>query len=127
MSTVSIILEVPTVQLLTSNQRLHWAVKAERTKLIRHRAYIAARDAITPMEAAHLTVGITWPDRRERDAHNIIPTLKAAIDGIVQAGLLPDDSDRYLTGPDLRVMSGVTGHRFVSLALVFAPRQPTPA
>jgi hypothetical protein len=31
-----------------------------------------------------------------------LPTLKAAIDGLVDYGLLPDDTNAHLIGPDLR-------------------------
>ena len=55
------------------------------------------------MEVAHCVATLTWRDRRRRDAHNIMPTIKACVDGVVAAGLLPDDDDTHLTGPDLRV------------------------
>lgn len=35
-------------------------------------------------------------DRRRPDVGNIYPTVKAAIDGIVDAGIVPDDTDTYL-------------------------------
>jgi crossover junction endodeoxyribonuclease RusA len=84
--------------LLTSNQRLHWATKARHTKVIRDMAWILAKHShIQPMEAAELEVEATWPNRsRKRDSHNLQPTAKAAIDGFVDAGLLPDDSDKHL-------------------------------
>ena len=38
-----------------------------------------------------------------RDLHNYMPTLKALVDGLVDAGLLPDDDARHLQGPDMRL------------------------
>lgn len=94
---------IPANLLLTANQRMHWRKKAERTKAIRHLAATVTRAfQLQPMQTAHCVVQIRWPDRRRRDAHNLMPTIKACIDGIVDAGLLPDDSDKHLTGPDLR-------------------------
>lgn len=84
--------------LLTSNQRLHWATKARHTKVIRDMAWVLAKHArIQSMAAAEIEVEVTWPNRsRKRDSHNLQPSAKAAIDGFVDAGVLPDDSDKYL-------------------------------
>jgi crossover junction endodeoxyribonuclease RusA len=83
--------------LLTSNQRLHWAAKARRTKAIRDMAFVMCKHPKRPhLPAATLEVVAKWGNRRARDAANIEPTAKAAIDGCVDAGLLVDDSQRYL-------------------------------
>lgn len=83
--------------LLTSNMRPHWATKARHTKAIRDMAWILCTHPKCPrMSAATLEVVTKWPDHRRRDAESIAPTCKAAIDGCVDAGLLPDDSSRYL-------------------------------
>lgn len=96
---------IPRELLLTANQRMHWRKKAQRTKAIRELADVQTRTfKAQPMQAAHCLVELSWPDRRRRDAHNLMPTIKACIDGIVDANLLPDDSDKHLTGPDLRVL-----------------------
>lgn len=97
-------LAIPTCDLLTSNQaRVHWATRARRVKNIRASAQAAARMVSKPWFegmpcSAPVTaeVEVTWPDRRRRDAHNLQPTIKAAIDGIVDAGLLADDSDQHI-------------------------------
>lgn len=123
--TATIYFGVPRTLLLTANQRLHWAAKKDRTKQLRHLAGTQAKTfKCAPMDSAHCIVEITWPDNRRRDAHNLMPTIKACIDGIVDAGLLPDDDDSHLTGPDLRV----TTHRYrvpymaVQLTFTFLPR-----
>lgn len=83
--------------LLTSNQRKHWAEKARHTRVIRDMAWILAKQAkVQTMHTATLEVVAKWGDRRARDAENIAPTAKAAIDGCIQAGLLTDDSSRFL-------------------------------
>ena len=84
---------------LTSNQRIHWATKARHTKVIRDMANIMALAARPPkMPAATCEVVVKWSNlKRIRDAHNLQPTVKAAIDGIVgDYGLLPTDSDQHL-------------------------------
>ena len=45
---------------------------------------------------------IGWADNRKRDVNNWQPTAKALVDGLVDAGVLEDDNDAHLVGPDLR-------------------------
>jgi len=95
-ATISIAISRDT--LLTSNMRLHWRTKADRTRAIRDMAHVMARH-IRPakMLAATCEVKVKWPDSRVRDAHNLQPTVKAALDGIIgDYGLLPSDSDQHL-------------------------------
>ena len=83
--------------LLTSNMRPHWAPKGRCTKAIRDMAWVMCKNQrVKLMPAATLEVVAKWGNHRARDAANIEPTAKAAIDGCVDAGLLTDDSQRYL-------------------------------
>ena len=99
---------------LSANDRLHWAEKARRTKALRAMGFAAWYKAGRPRyNKARLTVDVTWPDLRRRDAANAHPTIKALIDGMTHPGpkvrgILPDDSDEFLLGPDLRP-TGVSG------------------
>lgn len=99
--------ELPRDLILSANQRQHWAHKARTTTKLRSLAHYTTIPHIhhlrlEPLGRAHLTVRVGWPDKRRRDVANLSPTIKALIDGIVDAGLLPDDDDRHLVGPDLR-------------------------
>lgn len=117
-----ITIALPKHLIINANHRMHWAKKAEKTKAIRWRARWAAKTSgIKRMDQAHLTVHIHWPDKRRRDEHNITPTIKAAIDGLIDAGLLPDDSGDYLTGPDLRRAEPIKGDHGVVLDFEFGP------
>lgn len=90
---------------INSNERTHWAVRAEKTRAWRLVAKIAAQNAGLPkgLNKAHLTVYVHKTNNRAYDVHNLYGTAKAAIDGLVtDYGLLPDDSNAYLTGPDMR-------------------------
>lgn len=99
-------LDIQREWLLTLNQRLHWRKKADRTKWLRAYARLAARHPLvrtrftTPVRCV---ITVRWPDGRRRDVHNLTPTFKACIDGIVDAETIPDDSDDWLIGPDPRV------------------------
>src|SRR5215207_15539 len=94
--------EVPPEWLLTSNQRLYWAQKAERIQWLRSVAHLAGLGARRRLqqwpirERVQATVFVAWPDRRRRDVHNVMPTVKACIDGLVDAKILVDDSDEWL-------------------------------
>ena len=101
---------------LSANGREHWSVRKARTKALRDKARMLTCAAHIPlMNRAHLTVTVTWPDRRRRDVANLSPTIKALIDGMVSdALLLPDDDDAHLIGPDLRVAQHVSiDHRLL--------------
>lgn len=47
------------------------------------------------------------------DATNWLPSAKACVDGLVDAGVLTDDSNRYVIGPDMRA-----GDHWADAALV---------
>lgn len=104
-------LEIPMSLCININDRDHWAVKARKSKQLRQLGHHHAMENtnkgmlkwFAPDERVHVTVTFIWPDYRRRDVHNWMPTVKAIIDGIVDAGLLKDDSDKYLSGPDLRI------------------------
>ena len=114
---VTMTLDVHSGILMSANRRIHWGDRARRTRALRHLAWAAWVNAGRPvMGRAHLTVTVLWPDRRHRDAHNLTSfTLKACVDGMVSgrhgktAGILPDDSDEVLVGPDVRVSAELSG------------------
>ena len=76
---------------ITSNQRLHWAHKAKLTRNVRDQTRLLA-DRIPELRKCRVT--LTWfvNTKTRRDADNIVPTLKAMCDGLVDAGVVPDDT-----------------------------------
>jgi len=98
--------------LLTANQRMHHHERARIVRILRRAAADAAASQGAPrLERAHIVVHVAWPDRRRRDAHNLYVTAKACIDGLVDYGLIPDDDDTHLIGPDFRVDPELSGIR----------------
>lgn len=88
---------------LNSNERAHWARRRDVTEWYRSEACEAAKTAnLQPVDRAHLTAVVSFGDNRRRDVANVYPTVKACVDGLVDAGLLLDDNDRYVVGPDMR-------------------------
>jgi len=82
---------------ITANKSYHWRAKARLTKDIRQATALLARRIPAPGKCR---VSLTWvvTDRRRRDGgENVSPTLKPMIDGLVDAGVVLDDT------PDLLV------------------------
>ena len=74
----------------------HWRAKAGPIKAMRELAYILAKQAIAEHgKPKGGPVGVSYffrvPDRRRRDAANMIQQCKPYIDGIVDSGLIPGD------------------------------------
>lgn len=70
----------------------------------RRAGWAYAKQAKLPrLDRVHIDAELRFTDRRERDAHNYAPTWKAVVDGLVDAGLVADDSTKYLAGPFPRI------------------------
>lgn len=82
---------------LSANQRLHWARRARLTADVRNATALLARQAGVPaMGRCEVTLVWTVTDKRRRDTDNLYPTLKAACDGLVDAGIVPDDTPEFM-------------------------------
>jgi crossover junction endodeoxyribonuclease RusA len=76
---------------------------AAMAKLWRDAAHVYARQAKLPkLGRAAITATLHFPDRRYSDAPNYYPTIKAAIDGLVDGELLDDDDDGHVTELTIR-------------------------
>lgn len=108
-------LPIARANLLTANDKPHWARKAALTKQLRRWGYLLAREgqgvARLHLTRARVEFEFAYPDRRRRDRHNLAPTVKAMMDGLIDAGLLPDDADRFLDGPHTIVADRLAGKR----------------
>ncbi len=88
---------------LTMNQRMHWAQKAKMTASWRQAGLYATgfgqRMNGVVRELPRSVVQLVLPVRSvkiRRDPHNWYPTVKAVVDGLVDAGLWPDDTPEYV-------------------------------
>ncbi|MFG6197783.1 hypothetical protein [Nonomuraea sp. JJY05] len=90
----------PGTKLLNANDRLHWTKERPIKKNLRQTACWLARAAKIPnMRKARMVGVFEPPDNRLRDPANWAPSWKAVVDGVVDAGVLPDDNSKYLEGP----------------------------
>lgn len=90
---------------LSANDRDHWRVKARKVADIRDVAcygviHTVVPDLIAaPRDCQRIAVGLTYVprDKRRRDPDNlVVPLFKALVDGIVDAGIVPDDTPEYV-------------------------------
>lgn len=105
----------PKTKLINANQTLHFRRKAEMVKIIRNAAWTMARHSSIPaLQRAHVYF-VVHPDTavKRRDPGNWAPSAKAAVDGLVDAGVLPDDDSTRLIGPDPRIGQPVKGSQLV--------------
>lgn len=98
-----VILTIPApCQFINSNQRLHRMAQAKLTKTWRQASAAAAQGLEPFSPPVHITAHIWKPRAGRYDPNNLAPTTKAIVDGLVDAGLLADDSVEYVVGPDHR-------------------------
>jgi hypothetical protein len=119
--------------LLNANQRMHHQQKAKHTRAIRDAAHEAVTECPSLMDAlaaakpdplfqrAHI-LGVVHPgSHRRADPANLYPSFKAAVDGLVDAGLFEDDDHTRVVGPDMRLGPVVKGGQLVLVVRGLAP------
>lgn len=102
--------ELPLHRPLTLNgsRGQHFA-RARLVKTVRWRAKLGAIEAgIPPCARVAVELHYAPRDRRRRDPFNLIATLKPVEDGIVDAGVIPDDTPQY-SEPTVPVIDTPTG------------------
>jgi len=87
----------------SANDRDHWRVKARKVAEIRAVACVLLYPSVaadnTVRGMSRIAVGLTYVprDKRRRDPDNlVVPLFKALVDGIVDAGIVPDDTSEYV-------------------------------
>jgi crossover junction endodeoxyribonuclease RusA len=82
---------------LSLNDRMHWRKKSAITKDVRTDIWFQAKEVVPPCAAAVVELHYVPRDARRRDRDNLVATLKPCMDGLVDAGVIPDDTPEYLT------------------------------
>lgn len=119
--TQEMIVKIPKNEWLSSNDRLHWRVKASRTRRLRQRGYFEARrNRLLPMHKAFVTVHVQYDSNRRADPANAYPTVKALVDGLVDFGVLTDDDSKHLQAMTFKRAPGrcEKGWHVIGLTLV---------
>lgn len=96
-------------EMISANDRLHYFVKHQLTAHLRQLASEVDRWE-TPMFTKEtpciLIIEIRPPNTRRMDSPNWYPTVKALLDGLVDAGLLSDDNNQVIK--EMRFRTGAT-------------------
>lgn len=78
---------------LSLNDREHWAPRAKKQKEVRATTALLARQSRIPrLETCEVRLLWCVSNRRKRDRGNMQATLKPAVDGLVDAGVIKDDA-----------------------------------
>lgn len=92
---------------LSPNARVHWAKKAKAAKSQRMgaqiRAMLAANGRTPCWTRAQTRAVFYFPTNRRRDMDNAQAALKAAWDGIADAGVIANDSGLVHLPPEMRI------------------------
>jgi len=105
MATITITVPKPNIiAYMNANDRPNKWRKASQTRFWRQSAHtIAVRSGADMLHGlVRITATVHIADKRRREVSNLFPTFKACIDGFVDAGILADDSDAHVIGPDPR-------------------------
>ena len=97
MDTITIVLP-PVNPKLNAHNKGHWRGKAAAVKSLRNLTHaLTLEQTRERWPAATIQYRFYFPDKRRRDEANAIHSQKAAVDGVVDAGLIPDDDWQHLS------------------------------
>ena len=97
-------LELPNLPTWNANSRGHWSQRASEVAAWRMVAKQAAnRAGIPALDVVFVELTMTPSDRRRRDPDNLAGALKPILDGLVDAGVIPDDSWQHVAGVALSI------------------------
>lgn len=83
---------------LSLNQRQHWSAKRRIVREVRDFTALHLQAMrLEPVSHIRVTLHYVPRDKRRRDSDNLVATLKPILDGIVDSGLVADDSPEYVT------------------------------
>lgn len=108
---------------LSANDRgAHWAKRARKIREVREATYWLAKQAKVPAsQRVQVELHYQPKVRRRRDNENLAPTAKACTDGLVDAGVVPDDADEFVQryGPVIHpVVKGEPGRLWMVVTVL---------
>lgn len=122
--TIVLLLPLPS-KALSPNARVHWGALARAKRIYRSTAWALALEytACRRPRHARATVQATFYHRtaRRRDGDNLLASLKAAFDGIAEAGIVANDSGMT----HLPVIQKIDARR-PRVEIVIVPNTPNP-
>lgn len=94
----------PGVGWINANHRVHYKEKAKLAAAWRQATAWRAKAAHAPAQdrMVRILAFVCMTTARKFDASNLAPTAKACVDGLRDAGVLVDDDNDHVLGPDMR-------------------------
>ena len=102
-----ITISLPHDMIINANISYHRQVRATKARNLRNLAYWIAKAAKETYDGpVDLAITIAWPPitqrgTRRHDRLNLAGTIKHLVDGMVDAGVLPDDNDKIIRSEHL--------------------------
>ena len=86
------------LKLSLNDRSRHWGKAARLTQRLRERSGWMARSLRIPPQQERIDVGLVWHYKveRRRDAINTTPMVKALVDGLRDAQVIPDDTPMWV-------------------------------
>lgn len=90
-------IDLPLTRPISLNDFEHHMVKARKVAALRRAVMLLCRSKqIPPCPRIHVELHYQPRDNRRRDRTNLVATLKPCEDGIVDAGVIPDDTPEFI-------------------------------
>lgn len=93
---------------LSMNDRGHWAGRAATVSMVRFLTQCFVSAKVPRLRRVAIELHYAPRDKRRRDPLNLVATLKACEDGIVDAGVIPDDTPQHSV-PTMPIIDPPTG------------------
>lgn len=98
---MAVVITVPAglvpMKVFSLNARPHWAQRHRVTAVLRRWVELEARQAgLGAHDRVQVRVTFHPPDRRRRDRDNLVRVQKTMVDGLVDAGVVPDDTPEHV-------------------------------
>ena len=94
--TVTLIAPIRELINLNAERSMHYHRRAKLVRAIRTETRALAAAMHHHTGPVNITARFRWPTHHRRDSSNYLPTIKAAVDGLVDAGILTDDNDTHV-------------------------------
>lgn len=121
------VLRLPFTKAMTLNDRQsHWAKAASVKPWRQAAATHAAQSRVPRLLRVRIELHYVPKDKRRRDPLNLVAALKPIEDGIVDAGVVPDDTTEFVdpTMPRIHPPAPLAGGRFWVFVVELAPLEP---
>jgi crossover junction endodeoxyribonuclease RusA len=99
-------------------RRAHWQkVRAAKKQVGDAVAWLARQQQIKDVGPAEVSFVWFAPDKRRRDSDSLGPFVKAALDGLVEAGVFPDDHNGWVVKTSMAVVSSDTRNPRIEISI----------